>query len=77
MSDKKRKGINLAFWQKESGNMLSHGKGLSKEQVEELQKLREGDRLILFKNEKKADNTPEYTLQRYEKRQSNDVEDSL
>lgn len=40
-------GIN--FWKKESGNLLSHGQGLTKEQVQFLQSLKEGVRLILWK----------------------------
>lgn len=54
--------LSISFWIKETGNMLSHTSGLSKEQIEALQSLKEGDRLILWKNESKNENTPNYTL---------------
>lgn len=28
--------INIGFWKKETGNLMSHGSGLNGEQVEEL-----------------------------------------
>jgi hypothetical protein len=45
------KKMNLQFWKKETGNLMTHGKGLTKEQLTELQNLKEGDRLIMYKKD--------------------------
>lgn len=53
-----KKGENMLkvyFWEKESGNLMSHGKGLRAEDVAALQQLKEGDRLILWNNGKSPD----------------------
>jgi hypothetical protein len=57
----------LVFWKKESGNMMSSGKGLSKEELEFLQSLKEGDRLIVWDNakSKKGESSPDFTLKKY------------
>ncbi len=54
--------INIGFWKKETGNLMSHGSGLNGEQIEALKDLKEGDRLIIWRNTKKTESTPEYTL---------------
>jgi intein/homing endonuclease len=60
--------MNLQFWKKETGNLMTHGKGLTKEQLTELQNLKEGDRLIMYKNsEKLSDSSPDFTLKVYKK----------
>lgn len=59
--------LNIGFWKKESGNIMSHGKGLNSEQIEALKGLKEGDRFIIYLNTRKGENTPEYTLQIYSK----------
>lgn len=41
---------------------MSHGAGLTMEQIEELQKLKEGDRLILWKNARKSEKDAFFTL---------------
>lgn len=54
--------LNVSFWSKESGNFLSHSKGLNEEQVEYLKKLKVGDRLILWKNDKKKETDSNLTM---------------
>ena len=57
------KGLYVSFWGNEFNKHLkSHNKGLTKEQIEELKNLKEGDRLILFKNDREGENQPEYNL---------------
>lgn len=53
-------GIN--FWTKDTGNSLSHSKGLTQEQVNALQQLKVGDRLILWKNDVKEEHDSNLTL---------------
>jgi hypothetical protein len=55
-------GLKLAFWRKESGNLMSHGKGLTQEDIDALQSLKPGDRLILWFNSPKDESKPTYTL---------------
>lgn len=43
----------IIFWKKESGNYMSHGKGLSQDQVDILKKLKVGDRLIIYTRDEK------------------------
>ena len=57
----------LHFWQKESMNFLTSNKGLTKEHIEMLHSLKEGDRLILYKNTKRKDTDAELTLNKYVK----------
>jgi hypothetical protein len=53
----------IGFWLKETGNYLSHGKGLDQSQIDLLLSLKVGDRLILWKRNKAAkETTPELTL---------------
>lgn len=54
--------FNVGFWKKETGNLLSHGKGLTAEQVEQLKSLKEGDRFIIWQNNKKNETSPGFTL---------------
>lgn len=59
--------VAISFWKKETSNLMSHGKGLSKEQVEALQSLKEGDRLIMWCNVAKTEASPHYTMKVYKK----------
>lgn len=43
----------ITMWKKDSGNHMSHRGGLSEKDVEFLQSLKVGDRLILFQNNRK------------------------
>lgn len=56
--------FKLSFWKnKESGNFLTHKNGLTKEMIQDLQALKEGDRLILWVNsEKLSDTSPDLTM---------------
>ena len=54
--------LKMHFWKKDTGNMMSHTKGLTKEQVEMFKELKEGDRLILHKNDKLGETSPDVTL---------------
>ncbi len=55
--------MRIAFWVKESKNLVSHKDGLSAEDITELQKLKVGDRLILWCNsDKKHDGSPDFNL---------------
>jgi len=62
------KPLNIAFWQKESGNALSSNKGLDKQQIEGLKDLvrraekGEAVRFILFRNKKEGETQPEFNL---------------
>lgn len=62
----------ISFWKKDTGNLMNHGTGLSKEQIDFLQSLKEGDRLILWNNDvngerDKNSTLPHYTMKKYDK----------
>lgn len=59
--------MKIAFWRKETGNLMSHGKGLTKEDLEALAALKEGDRLIAWFNNPQDDSRPTFTLKTYRK----------
>lgn len=48
MNNKKMVGINV--WKKESGSYMSHGSGLTPEQIEMLRSAKPGDRIIISPN---------------------------
>jgi len=54
--------LKIAFWMKESGNLLGVRTGLNLEQIEALKSLKEGDRFILWKQEQKTETSPFYVL---------------
>lgn len=54
--------IKIAFWKKDSGNLMTHGQGLTEEQVEMLHRTKVGDRLIAFVNKKTSDKAPDYNV---------------
>ena len=58
----------IGLWQKPTGNLLSHGKGLTEEEIKFLQSLKVGDRLIIWDNTKRNENTnyPSHSLTLYE-----------
>ena len=51
MSNWNGKATGIGFWNKDSGNLCSYHKGLSKADVEFFQELKEGDRLIIYSQE--------------------------
>lgn len=49
---------------------MSHGKGLTQDQVDALKELKVGDRLIIWKNDRKTDEShSDYALKVFEKRE--------
>jgi hypothetical protein len=69
-----KKGIGL--WKNESGNIISHSKGLNKEQIELLQSLKEGDRLIIWTNTYKTkDHEPGFNLKKFVARPKTTVDE--
>lgn len=58
MSEKKYVGVNM--WKKESGSYMSHGSGLTDEQIEMLKSVKPGDRLIVSPNVSKIRNAGSY-----------------
>lgn len=60
--------LKIRLWKKDSGNMLSHGNGLRDEDVAALQKLKPGDRLILWEN-----NDGSVTLKQFIKKETSDT----
>ena len=60
-------GLFVGFWQKDSGNLLSHGGGLTPQQIKDLQELKPGDRLILWANIPNPDkeSAPTHSLKIY------------
>lgn len=54
--------LNILFWAKQTGNFMTHRQGLTEIHVEELQKLEPGDRLILFKNDRKRETDAYFSL---------------
>ena len=53
---------SIAFWKKDTGNIMSHGSGLSVEQVAFLQSLKVGQRLILWSNNGAEGSKPTHNL---------------
>lgn len=61
------KSTSISFWKKETGNMMTHSGGLTQEQVEFLQGLKKGDRLLMFINQtKETDTQRDGSLVKYE-----------
>ncbi len=68
--EEKEKFMSIGFWKKESGNSLTHGKGLTVEHIEFLKTLKEGDRLIIWDNKPKEGETkPHFTLKKFLKKE--------
>lgn len=66
--------IKIGFWKKESGNLMSIGKGLSQAEIDFLRSLKPGDRLILWDNSRSKGNNdalPGFSLAKYEKGNNN------
>jgi hypothetical protein len=61
------KPLNIALWEKDSGNALSHTKGLDADQIKALQQLKVGDRVILFRNKKEGETQPTFNLKLFTK----------
>ena len=55
----------VKFWIKDSGNFLSVRTGLTTEQVQFLQRLKVGDRLILWREKVSGETSPDLTLKQY------------
>lgn len=60
-----RNFLSIGFWVKETGNLMSHKGGLTHEEVQYIQQLKPGDRLIVWLNQKKTEQSPSYTLRVY------------
>ena len=60
--------MKIGLWKKETNNLLSHGEGLTEEQVEFLQSLKPGDRLICWYNKDSSEDPKRatYTLKKFE-----------
>lgn len=70
MSDTKQPPVpetdNIGLWLKESGNIMNHSKGLTPGQVKFLQSLKAGDRVMLWANNPKPEETkPHYSFKKY------------
>lgn len=63
-----KKYNKIAFWIKPSKNLLSHGKGLTQDDIKFLQSLKVGDRLIIWDNSERNENSayPTHSLTIYE-----------
>ena len=57
--------LSLAFWKKQSGNLMNEKRGLTADDIKELQNLQEGDRLIIWLESKNNDRSPDYRLKVY------------
>lgn len=57
-------GLRISMWKKESNNLLCHRNGLTEDQIAELQKLKVGDRIIIYNQArfKKSDKSPDYSI---------------
>lgn len=57
--------MKIGMWKTEKGSYLSHSKGLTEEQVQYLQNLKIGDRLVLWVNDvREGEKGPNLTLAR-------------
>jgi hypothetical protein len=57
------KMLSIGFWaNKTNKHFNSAAKGLTKDQVEALKDLKEGDRLVLFVNEREGETQPKFNL---------------
>lgn len=73
MSNSKFKGLSVTFWEKNHGKFaLSHKMGLTEDQILELQKLKPGDQLIVYVNDKRGDTSPSHTLRLFVPRREDD-----
>lgn len=55
--------LRIGFWINERGTMISHSTGLTLEQVEELKKLKVGDRLVVWNNtDREKSTSPSHSL---------------
>jgi hypothetical protein len=59
--------LKIQVWAKDTGNLLSHTKGLTEDQIKALQNLKVGDRLIVYKNNKMSETSPDFTIKVYKK----------
>jgi len=64
--------LKIHFWSKESGNLMSHSKGLTPEHTLNLKELKEGDRLILWFNKREKGTDSSYTLKIYKPKEEYD-----
>ena len=62
----------IGLWTDINGNMRSAMAGLDKEQLEFLQSLQLGDRLVIWKNDHEEKNRPQFTLDKAKERPSAD-----
>lgn len=62
----------IGLWTDIKGNMRSAMAGLDKEQLEFLQSLQLGDRLVIWKNDNEEKNRPQFTLDKAKERHNAD-----
>ncbi len=76
MSDNKKQNRGVGLWSNEHGTIMSHSKGLNKEQIEFLQSLKEGDRIAVWPNSYKEKGIePDYNMKLFVKKQKSEVEE--
>ena len=55
--------MRVGFWKTSKAFFFtSHQSGLNKDQIDQLQQLKEGDRLCLWQNTDKDGNSPDYVV---------------
>ena len=59
--------MHISFWEYPTKNLLSHKNGLTEEEINDLQSLKPGDRLILWFNDKEIKTSPKYNLKKFKK----------
>lgn len=57
---------SIGLWKTEYNSLKSHGGGLTQRDINFLQNLKEGDVLIVFKNEDAEGSKPQYSLKSME-----------
>lgn len=72
-----KRPLNISLWQKDSGNALSHSHGLDRAQIEALKELKEGDRIILFKNTREGETQPTFNLKKFNGKQESQSDGGL
>jgi hypothetical protein len=58
--------LRISFWSKDTGNLLSHKTGLTQEQIMALKELKEGDRLVIWLQQRDTERHPSYTMKKFQ-----------
>ena len=64
LEQEKKYETSVSFWATEQGTLHSHSKGLTEDQVKMLNELKVGDRLVIFKNNKREERHPDYSMKK-------------